>query len=103
MQRRAFELQAEAPDALSAPDPLEQHPAALAQLQIPTLVAAGQHDMPDFRDGAEQLAEVLPLGRLAVIEHAGHLAPLEAPGAFMELLLEFLRGGPDAAATRNAR
>jgi len=53
-------------------------------------VAAGEHDMSDFRDGAEVLARTLPHARHAVIEGAGHLAPLETPEAFRELLLEFL-------------
>jgi pimeloyl-ACP methyl ester carboxylesterase len=96
MQRCAFELQAAAGDAREAPDPLEQHPEVLAELQIPALVAAGEDDMPDFRDAAEQLAEALPLGRHTVIGGAGHLAPLEAPDRFKALVLDFLA----SAATR---
>jgi pimeloyl-ACP methyl ester carboxylesterase len=91
MQRRAFELQAAAGELQEAPDPLEHHPEVLADLQIPALLAAGQHDMADFRDAAKQLAETLPLARHAVIRGAGHLAPLEAPGEFKQLLLDFLR------------
>jgi pimeloyl-ACP methyl ester carboxylesterase len=93
MQRRAFELQAAAGEVQEAPDPLEQHPEVLAELQIPALLAAGEDDMADFRDAAEQLAEALPLARHAVIRGAGHLAPLEAPGEFKQLLLDFLRNG----------
>jgi pimeloyl-ACP methyl ester carboxylesterase len=33
----------------------------------------------------------LPRARLEVIQGAGHLAPLETPETFRELLLEFLR------------
>jgi pimeloyl-ACP methyl ester carboxylesterase len=91
MQRRAFELQAAAGEIQEAPDPLEQHPEVLAELRIAALVAAGEDDMVDFRDAAEHLAEVLPLARHAVIRGAGHLAPLEAPGEFKRLLLDFLR------------
>jgi 3-oxoadipate enol-lactonase len=93
MQRRAFELQAAAGEVQEAPDPLEQHPEVLAGLQIPALLAAGEHDMADFRDAAEQLAEALPLARHTVIRGAGHLAPLEAPGEFKQLLLDFLHEG----------
>jgi 3-oxoadipate enol-lactonase len=96
MQRRAFELQLAAGDgALQAPDPLEHHPELVARLQMPALAAAGECDMPDFKHGAEELASTLPLGRFAVIEGAGHLAPLEAPAAFRELLLTFLREARD--------
>jgi pimeloyl-ACP methyl ester carboxylesterase len=101
MQRRTFKLQAAAPEPPEAPDPLEEHPELLAALAIPTLAAAGEHDMPDFRAGAEELVNVLPAGRLAVIRGAGHLAPLEAPDAFRQLLLDFLRTSQDAV-TRGA-
>lgn len=88
MQRRAFELQAASGEVREAPDPLEHHPEVLvAELQIPALLAAGEDDMADFRDPAEQLAEALPLARQAVIRGAGH----QAPGKFKQLLLDFLR------------
>jgi pimeloyl-ACP methyl ester carboxylesterase len=89
MQRRAFELQAGG-TAPEAPDPLAGDPAKLQGFTAPVLVAAGEHDMPDFRLAAEWLAQVLPNARLTVIEGAGHLAPLEQPQAFRELLLAFL-------------
>jgi len=41
MQRRAFVLQAAAGETEEAPDPLEQHPEVLTDLQIPALLAAG--------------------------------------------------------------
>lgn len=98
MQRRAFELQAAAGETQEAPDPLEDHPEVLAGLQIPALLAAGEDDMADFRDAAEQLAEALPLTRHAVVRGAGHLAPLEAPSEFKLLLLDFLRNRtPDSS------
>jgi pimeloyl-ACP methyl ester carboxylesterase len=91
MQRRAFELQRDAGPISEAPDPLEEHPKALADIAVPALVAAGESDLQDFRAGAEALAQALPRSRSATIEGAGHLAPLEAPARFRELLLEFLR------------
>jgi pimeloyl-ACP methyl ester carboxylesterase len=91
MQRRAFALQAEVPSATEAPDPIEQRPDALARLSVPTLAAAGERDMRDFRHGAELMARTLPSARHAVIAGAGHLAPLETPEAFRELVLAFLR------------
>lgn len=91
MQRRAFDLQAEARETAEVPDPVEQDPDVLAQIDVPALVAAGEHDMRDFIEGAELMARALPHARHAVIEGAGHLAPLETPGAFRELVLAFLR------------
>jgi pimeloyl-ACP methyl ester carboxylesterase len=91
MQRRAFALQAAAPQASEAPDPVEEDPALLASLHMPALVVVGEHDRADFRAGGESLARALPRARHAVIPGAGHLAPLEAPEAFRELVLGFLR------------
>jgi pimeloyl-ACP methyl ester carboxylesterase len=91
MQRRAFALQADAPPATEAPDPVEQRPEALTLLSVPTLVAAGELDKRDFCEGAEAMARTLPRARHAVIEGAGHLAPLETPEAFRELVLALLR------------
>jgi pimeloyl-ACP methyl ester carboxylesterase len=101
MQRRALALQAEATTPTEAPDPVEQSPDALAQLNVRTLVAAGERDMRDFREGAEVLARTLPDARLAVIAGAGHLAPLEQPEAFRELVLSFL-GNSDVKEGRGA-
>ena len=91
MQRRAFALQAAAPPTTDAPDPVERHPVALAGLQVPTLVAVGERDKPDFRHGAQALARALPRARHVVLEGAGHLPPLETPEAFRRLLLDWLR------------
>jgi pimeloyl-ACP methyl ester carboxylesterase len=90
MQRRAFELQASAGAAPAAADPLEEDPTALARLEIPVLVAVGEHDMPDFHLAADELAAAIPGATRAVLAGAGHLAPLEQPQAFRELLLSFL-------------
>jgi pimeloyl-ACP methyl ester carboxylesterase len=82
MQRRAFVLQAEAAALTEASDPVEQQPDSLSQLNIPTLVAVGEHDFSDFRNAAQVMARTLPRARHAVIAGAGHLAPLETPEVF---------------------
>ncbi len=91
MQRRAFELQHAADEPTEGADPVDDDPAGtLAQIRLPVLVAAGELDMPDFHDGAEVLAAQLPDARCVEIAGAGHLAPLEQPDAFRELLLGYL-------------
>lgn len=98
MQRRTFEGQDPAAEWTEAPDPVETDPDALGRVEVPALVAAGEHDMPDFLEGAERLARTLPHARHEVIPGAGHLAPLETADAFRALLLDFvgaLRGGSD--------
>jgi pimeloyl-ACP methyl ester carboxylesterase len=89
MQRRAFELQAEAGDVAEAPDPVEDL-EPLRSIEAPALVTAGEYDMPDFVRGAEEMARAIPHAHLELIPDVGHLAPLEAPGEFRELLLDFL-------------
>jgi pimeloyl-ACP methyl ester carboxylesterase len=92
MQRHAFELQLAVGEPSTEPhDPIAAHPEVLEGLGIPALVVAGELDMPDFRLGAEALARQLPHARRVVIARAGHLAPLEQPVAFRDLLLGFLR------------
>ncbi|HET6867257.1 MAG TPA: alpha/beta hydrolase [Solirubrobacteraceae bacterium] len=88
MQRRAFIAQADAPEVPEGPDPLDQ--TGLAEVVVPALVAVGERDMPDFREGARRMADQLPGARHVEIADAGHLAPLETPEAFRELLLGFL-------------
>lgn len=90
MQRRAYEQQTEGEDITEAPDPVEDRPDILKELTMPALVMVGEHDKPDFRKGAEILADLLPNAHLEVIENAGHLAPLETPDPFIQSLLRFL-------------
>jgi pimeloyl-ACP methyl ester carboxylesterase len=90
MQRRTFELGADEPDMTEAPDPVEEHPEVIGELDVPTLVAAGELDKPDFLRGADSMAAAIPRARHTVIAGAGHLAPLETPDAFRQLVLAFL-------------
>jgi pimeloyl-ACP methyl ester carboxylesterase len=103
MERRALQLQAGAPEVAEAPDPLEEDPGATARIDVPALVAVGEHDLADFRDGAAALASTLPRSRHEVIAGAGHLAPLETPEEFRRLLLEFVaREGAERPAREGA-
>jgi pimeloyl-ACP methyl ester carboxylesterase len=90
MQRQAFVLQAAAGSLAEAEDPLEAHPEALRTLATPVLVVAGELDFADFLAGAETLASELPQARHVVMDGAGHLAPLDQPERFRELLLGYL-------------
>jgi pimeloyl-ACP methyl ester carboxylesterase len=94
MQRRALKLQADGEGPPEPPDPLEEDPDLLTQIEALALLAAGELDMSDFREGAEAMARAMPNARHEAIPGAGHLAPLEQPEAFRELLLEFLRDTP---------
>jgi pimeloyl-ACP methyl ester carboxylesterase len=63
----------------------------LGEIRMPTLVAVGEYDKPDFRAIAERLASELPNTQSAVIEGAGHLPPLERPDETAALVRRFLR------------
>ena len=96
MQRRAFELDPEG--MLPQPaDPVDEHPERLGEVAVPALVAVGELDMPDFAWSARALADALPRALHHVIRGAGHLAPLETPDTFRELLTGFLASLGDAA------
>jgi pimeloyl-ACP methyl ester carboxylesterase len=64
------------------------------------LLAVGELDMSDFHAAADVLGAILPDARRETIAGAGHLAPMEQPAAFNELLLDFLAGqGEDTLPT----
>lgn len=62
----------------------------LPQIDVPVLVVNGDEDPMIPVDVARGLDRALPNSRLAIVERAGHLPPLERPDAFNELLMEFL-------------
>ena len=94
MQRRAYEIDALAGDTPPLEDPLEDDPSLVSRIDVPCLVAVGELDMSDFREGAEVLSRELRGASHVVIPRAGHLAPLEEPEAFRDLVLEHLRTHP---------
>jgi pimeloyl-ACP methyl ester carboxylesterase len=76
------------------PDPGRglEPPAAgrLAEIQAPTLVVIGEHDLPDFHAIADLLHKQIRGARKAVLPGAGHMANMEAPEQFNEVVLNFL-------------
>jgi 3-oxoadipate enol-lactonase len=90
MQRRNYEMHASGQELEQAPDPLEEDPTLLANIDCPSLLAAGEEDMVDFRNAVPELAAKLPQATTATIPECGHLAPLEAPEEFRRLVLEHL-------------
>lgn len=65
---------------------------ALPGVQAPTLVLAGRRDPVAPPDWAEQVARLLPRGRLIVVEGAGHTMNVTMPERFAEAVLPFLAG-----------
>lgn len=63
---------------------------ALEDVTAPTLVIAGDEDVPDMRAIAAHVAERVPGARLEVVAGAAHLPSLERPAEVNRLLLELL-------------
>ena len=65
----------------------------LGKVTSPTLVCVGERDPVTPVDASAEIVAALPagLGRLEVIEGAGHFTWLDAPDAFWPVLTEFVR------------
>ncbi|MGH8186805.1 MAG: alpha/beta fold hydrolase [Steroidobacteraceae bacterium] len=61
----------------------------LRALATATLVVNGEHDSEPRRAAGTALARALPVARLAIVPGAGHMANLDNPGAYNELLEDF--------------
>jgi pimeloyl-ACP methyl ester carboxylesterase len=59
---------------------------------VPALVVVGEQDVLSPVAQAQQMADALPQGRLAVVQEAGHLTAVEDPQAFGAVLTGFLSG-----------
>jgi len=55
------------------------------------LAVPGAHDLPDFRQIAARLPELLPAARHRELPWAGHLPSLKRPAETTTLLTSFLR------------
>lgn len=65
---------------------------ALTRLTVPTIVIAGDDDKLTPPSHARRIAQMLPqLRRVAVLEHAGHMTPLERPDVVTDALAELAR------------
>ena len=64
----------------------------LGEIQVPTLVIAGAQDVATTPADASALAEGIPDSRLVILDHAAHLANVQAPRAFTLAVLEHLWG-----------
>jgi 3-oxoadipate enol-lactonase len=74
------------PHEQAAPGPIE----VLEQLALPTLVLAGEDDVPCFREMSAVLARRIPGARFQVVPAAGHMINMEQSDAVSKLLVSFL-------------
>lgn len=62
-----------------------------AGLRLPALVIAGAHDGTTPPDMVRDLADLIPGSRYHLIRQAGHLPPVDAPGAWAAAVSGFLK------------
>lgn len=62
----------------------------LGAIGLPALLVVGEHDAISPPAEMREMAQAMPRARLVEIAEAGHMAPLEQPGAVNEALAEFL-------------
>ena len=94
-QRRPVQWQGNAPDAAplrlgsDAEGLVQLSRSILAGISIPTLVVVGAEDALTPPVVSEAMASAIPGARLTTIPGAGHLAPMERPGAVAAALSDF--------------
>ena len=64
----------------------------LAEIDVPTMVIAGECDQPTPPQRMELYRDGIKGARMAVVEGAGHLPNVEQPDGFNRALAEFLDG-----------
>ncbi len=72
----------------------EDHTANLASIPVPALVMVGESDALIPIATAEAMRREIPHATLAVIESAGHMAPMEQPDQVASVIESFLRSIP---------
>lgn len=65
-------------------------PDGWSENRVPTLVVAGEKELPSMRRSAAALAQAAPGAKLQILPGIGHGLPLQDPGLFNELLAEWL-------------
>jgi len=89
MQLRAFSMSE--PDGAEV---LKLSPPAigrLAELRVPTLIVAGDLDLPEKLAVAERLAAEIPDAKKQIISDVAHMVNMEKPAEFNRIVLDFLR------------
>jgi 3-oxoadipate enol-lactonase len=65
--------------------------ASLGALRIPTLILVGEHDAITPPAAARALQERIAGSTLYIVPDAGHMSPMENPGAVNSQVMQFLR------------
>lgn len=71
----------------------EKFEIPLKNVNVPTLVIAGRHDLIVPLKGSRKAVKTLPRARLLVLDDSGHCSPEEEPEKVAAAILPFLRSG----------
>jgi pimeloyl-ACP methyl ester carboxylesterase len=63
----------------------------LSEIKVPTLILAGESDIPDVHAHIGVIQAGIAGSQRVVLPHSGHLAHLEVPDAFNKVVLDFLK------------
>lgn len=86
-------------DAIGYPELIDDR-ADLPKVTVPALVIVGRFDVICGPRWAQELHDLIPGSRLAVLEHSGHLGHLEEPGHFADAVRDFVHS-PQSPPSRN--
>jgi len=92
MNARAMELVSDAPTRKPLRPPALTR---LAKIAVPTLIITGSHDMPDIGSIAKRLERGIVDAQIVTVYDAAHMASMEQPERFNELVLNFLHAHKD--------
>jgi 3-oxoadipate enol-lactonase len=91
MQRRAYELQLPVWETAEEVPLVGNLSERLSEISAPTLVLAGEEDVPEMHEIAGRLERELPNARRASIANTAHVPSMERPREFDQLVLPFLQ------------
>jgi pimeloyl-ACP methyl ester carboxylesterase/threonine/homoserine/homoserine lactone efflux protein len=96
MRRRMREMAKENYVTWSGPQDIQVWPQPpsierLSDIEVPTLVIVGDHDVTDIFGVADSLEEKIPGAKKIIIQGAGHHVNMEKPETFNQVMLDFLR------------
>ena len=88
-------LEANAHNAVGAMDRFQSPPERqavkfLSEISVPTLILAGEYDIPDVHAQSGVINAGIPNSKREIISNAGHLIPFEQPEAFNASVFKFL-------------
>jgi pimeloyl-ACP methyl ester carboxylesterase len=74
----------------------------LRAVRCPALVLCGRADRWAPPEQHEEMAALMPGGRLEILDRCGHMAPMERPDAVGAALAEWLQATPDSGVPRQS-